>query len=104
MCCLRVWVIALLLATISFAQNSQSLPKKQPPKDYVFAVVTEHVWTTDPSVTCRNTTFRAILDLPLEAIDRDRRANSRWGRGTQVRINHVAVSGTEVFSSYGPYQ
>ncbi len=45
MCCLRVWMIALLVSTVAFAQDSQSPPKKQRPKDYVFTVVTEHVWT-----------------------------------------------------------
>ena len=43
--CLRVWVIASLLATLSSALNSQSPPKKQQVKDYTFAVATEHVWT-----------------------------------------------------------
>lgn len=45
MCCLRVWMIALLVAAIAFAQDSQSPPKKQRPKDYVFTVATEHVWS-----------------------------------------------------------
>jgi hypothetical protein len=45
MCCIRVWVIASLLATASPVLNSQSSTKKQLPKDYTFAVATEHVWT-----------------------------------------------------------
>ena len=60
--------------------------------------------STRPSVTCRNTYFRAILFLPLEAIDCDRRANSHCDRGISSEVIHVAVCRTEVRSKRGSHQ
>jgi len=45
MCCLRVWLIASMLTTVSSPLNSQSSTKEPQVKDYSFAVTTEHVWT-----------------------------------------------------------
>jgi hypothetical protein len=38
-------MIAFLLTTTSFAQNTQAATNKPRPTDYVFRVATEHVWT-----------------------------------------------------------
>ena len=41
----RALATALLMATVGFAQNPSSTPKKQRPSDYTFTVATDRVWT-----------------------------------------------------------